>query len=104
MTNDHDIHHDPNEYLDYLEEIVGVDVENSLANMDDQECLDFTRDFLEMMQRWQPEAINLQEDSVHGAAVSLYLAKLFPKVFRKAYCHSNGIVRTQKQLNRLLDL
>ena len=60
MTESHDAH----EFITELNYVVEQDALSSIANMDTDECRDFVRDFLELMQKWQPEAINLEEDSM----------------------------------------
>ena len=94
MTEQHNAH----EFITELNDVEEQDVFSSIAKMDAEECKDFVRDFLDLMQKWQPEAINLEEDSMHGAAISLYLARLFPEAFRKAYCHVNEIVQAKHSL------
>ena len=99
MTEKHNAH----EFITELNYVVEQDVLTNIASMDVEECKDFVRDFLDLMQKWQPEAINLEQDTMHGAAISLYLARLFPEAFRKAYCHVNEIVQAKHNLEDIFN-
>ena len=94
---------DAEQFTSALIEAVGQDVEDNVERMSPEECVAFTRDFLELMQQWQPEAIDLSASPLEGAAHGLYLAMLMPHVFQKAYLHSNKFLAAKESIKKALE-
>lgn len=79
-----------------------MDVELAVENMTPEECVVFTREFLELMESWQPQAINLKDNPLEGAAHGLYLSMLFGHCFQQAYLFSNRYLRAKESIQNAL--
>ena len=77
---------------------VEQDVDASLQTMTPEECMTFTRGFLQTMEQWQPEAIDLTNAPLQGAAQGLYLSMMFRHCFKKAYSYSNRLLIAKESL------
>ena len=80
---------------------VTADVEENIKKMSPEDCTAFTREFLFLMEQWQPEAIDLAGNPLEGAAHGLYLSLLFSRCFREAYMYSNRFLIAKESLNNL---
>lgn len=87
-------------FLKELDAVTTEDVKAGLEQMPAEECLDFCRDFVELMAKWQPEQINPDDDVLKAAAFSIYLAKLFPLAFEKAYIHSDKVHSAKESIRK----
>lgn len=89
------------EFTSNLIRAVEKDIEENFPQMEPEECVAFTRDFLFLMEKWQPEAIDLTNNPLEGAAHGLYLAMLFRHCFKEAYTYSNRFIIARESLNNL---
>jgi hypothetical protein len=102
MTKKH--HHslaEAEEFTNNLIKAVEADIEENFAQMEPEDCVAFTRDFLFLMEKWQPEAIDLANNPLEGAAHGLYLAMMFLPCFKEAYTYSNRFLIARESLNNL---
>ena len=96
-------HHDAKLFTRELIEAVQEDIDRNLQEMPDEECVAFTRDFLFLMEQWQPEAIDLTNEPMKGAAHGLYLSMLFKYCFERAYIHSNRFLIAKESLKKAFE-
>lgn len=89
---------DAQEFTSSLIAAVDEDIAEAIENMAPEDCVAFTREFLNLMEQWQPEAINLKERPLEGAAHGLYLAKMFEHCFQSAYLFSNRFLLAKESL------
>lgn len=89
--------------MDELQESVQIDIETNLAEWTDEECVLFVRDFLELMEKWQPKAINLKKNNLEAAAHALYLTGLFAPAFRRAYLFSTQFLAARDSIKKLFN-
>ena len=94
---------DAGEFIDSMYEALDKDVERNIENMSGEECCACTRDFLRLMEEWQPATIDLDSSPLEGAAHGIYLAKLIPLVFKKAYLHSNSFLAARESVRKALE-
>ena len=89
-------------FVEQLIEAVSEDVEEKIASMEPEECMQFTREFLEKMAEWQPETIN-RNDSVVAAAATMFLAMMFVPAFTKAYTFTNNFLSAREALYKAME-
>ena len=89
-------------FLEELENASRMDAEAYVADMTPEQAVQFTREFLFLMQDWQPHAIDLENKSLEGAAHGMFLALMFPEAFKKAYTFSNNYLLAQSSIKRAL--
>lgn len=97
--------HTPDEaedFCDGLIEAVLKDATAKIDEMDAEECIAFTRDFVKLMAEWQPEAID-PEDATMSAAGSMLLAVMFPIAFSKAYKFTNNYLNAKASLYKVME-
>lgn len=96
-------HHDAQAFTRELIEAVQQDVDRNIQDFPDEDCVAFTREFLFLMEKWQPEAIDLANEPLAGAAHGLYLSMLFRHCFERAYLHSNRFVIAKESLEKAFE-
>mgnify|MGYP001079740297 CR=1 FL=1 len=101
MKNTHSFE-DAEFFTNSLYEAVELDVELAVENMSPEECVVFTREFLQLMQDWQPQAIDLKAHPLEGAAHGLYLSMLFGHCFKQAYHFSNRYLIAKESIENAL--
>ena len=101
MTRHHHSLQEAEDFTNNLIRAVESDIEENFAAMSPEDCVAFTRDFLFLMEKWQPEAIDLTNNPLEGAAHGLYLAMLFRHCFKEAYTYSNRFLIARESLQNL---
>lgn len=93
---------DAEDFCDGLIEAVLKDATAKIDDMEPEECIVFTRDFVKLMADWQPEAIDL-EDPTMSSAGSMLLSFMFPLAFTKAYRFTNDYLNAKKSLYKAME-
>ena len=88
------------EFLAKLEKEVDQLVATGIEGMPGEECQAFCADFVRVMAGWQPHAIGPEDDTIQVAITSLYLAKVFPLAFEKAYEHTEGMLDAKEAIRK----
>ena len=91
------------EFLKGLNIVTSQDASNAIEKMNEEECIQFVRDFVSLMASWQPQQINVEGDSLKAAGASLFLAKLFPLAFDKAYVHSDKLQTAKESIAKVFE-
>ena len=89
------------EFLKGFNMVTSQDALDAIKTMDEEECIQFVRDFVTLMASWQPRQINVEGDSLKAAGVSLFLAKLSPLAFDKAYIHSDKLQTAKESITKV---
>ena len=82
---------------------VDLDVEENIPKMSDEDCVVFVREFIHAMAAWQPQAFDLEGEPTTAAAHAVYLAKLFPPAFQRAYVFSNNYLNAQNSIKKAFE-
>lgn len=89
--------------MDELIESVQIDVAEHLEEWEDEQCVLFVREFMELMEKWQPQAVNLKKANLDTAANGLYLTGLFAPAFRRAYLFSTQFLAAKESIDKLFN-
>ena len=89
-------------FVEELIEAVSQDVEEKIESMEPEECMQFTREFLEKMAEWQPEAVE-GGDGVTAAAAAMFLSMMFVPAFSKAYEFTNNFLTAREALYKAME-
>lgn len=95
-------------FCEGLQEAVSADVAEKIQSMTDEDCQDFVREFSAIMLDWQPYISTMMEGVAENSSVSiavgaLFLAKLFPEAFNKAYIYTDKMVVASNSIQKALE-
>ena len=89
------------QFLEGLSLLTSQDASKAANEMNEEECALFVSDFVSLISSWKPELINIQKDPLQTAATSLFLARLFPLAFEKAYIHIDKLQTAKDSLSKV---